>query len=354
MGGPTVHPCIGINATDRAGRNGAFCRMFFPVMPHKAFATPHAYQSWPTTLTAGLVIILLSELLLAIDVAARGSVIVPYAPLPPPEGAIADLARFIARSMTPLCWTGYLLVADGLFLRLQGWSPIRQRPVRFVLAYLTGIPVWVFFDWVNFWFMQAWDYHELFDNMPLRLLNFFLAFGAISPAMFLVAEGFMRTRLGGIAARPIRFGRRGQAMLVAIGAAFVLFPFVIRDPIGNLTLWLGLSLLLDPINHRLGLPSIFRDWQAGRYGRTLSLLAGGLLCGFLWEFWNYWAVTKWTYHLPFLGPLEQIRYFEMPVPGLLGFMPFAMECWVVFQSIVWLAGRMGLRRIEPLEEDEIL
>src|SRR5206468_3854489 len=80
-----------------------------------------------------------------------------------------------------------------------------------------------------------------------------------------------------------------------------------------------------------GQPSMWRDWREGRFDRTLAAFAGGLACGFLWEFWNYWALCKWVYHLPFLGPLERYKYFEMPLPGLLGFLPFGLECWVLWQ-----------------------
>ncbi|MGZ5435395.1 MAG: hypothetical protein ACXW3F_04990, partial [Pyrinomonadaceae bacterium] len=58
-----------------------------------------------------------------------------------------------------------------------------------------------------------------------------------------------------------------------------------------------------------------------------SLLSAGLVCGFLWEFWNYWALSKWTYTVPYFG---DIKIFEMPVLGYLGFPPFAIECWAMY------------------------
>jgi hypothetical protein len=95
---------------------------------------------------------------------------------------------------------------------------------------------------------------------------------------------------------------------------------------------------------------MFRDWQAGWYGRTLAAFAGGLTCGLLWEFWNYWALAKWTYHLPFLGGWENVRYFEMPLIGLIGFIPFGIECWVMWQSM-----RMPLDGLaEPLPDERSL
>jgi hypothetical protein len=55
-----------------------------------------------------------------------------------------------------------------------------------------------------------------------------------------------------------------------------------------------------------------------------------LVCGVLWEFWNYWAIAKWTYTVPFFG---NIKLFEMPVLGFLGFPPFAVECWAMYVFI---------------------
>jgi hypothetical protein len=119
-----------------------------------------------------------------------------------------------------------------------------------------------------------------------------------------------------------------------------------------MTLWVGLFFMLDPIAHHLGGPSLIRDWLEGRWGRLLSLFAGGALCGFCWEFWNYYALTKWTYHLDFVGPLEAYKYFEMPWIGFLGFLPFAVECWVALNVIVAVMEKMKLRVAERLPDDD--
>lgn len=302
----------------------------------------------------GLAIIAAAECLLFMDVLFRGGVVVPGGLPPAPNGALQSMARFVAVYMTPIAWTGFLLAAEGMLTRLDGRSPVRERPYRFILAYLTSIPVWLFFDWINFTIMGAWDYHGLASDVPSRTLGYFLAFGAISPAMFLAAELFLRTPIGRITGRPARFGRRAMVVSAVLGVLCLLFPFLIRGPAGSLTLWLGVALLLDPVNAAHGAPSIIGDWRSGRYGRTVALMAGGLVCGLLWEFWNFWAAAKWTYDLPFLGPLEAVRYFEMPVLGLAGFPPFAIECWVAFQTIVLLARRLGAARIETLPAKSIL
>ena len=47
----------------------------------------------------------------------------------------------------------------------------------------------------------------------------------------------------------------------------------------------------------------------------------------LWEFWNYWARAKWHYTVPIM---ENLKIFEMPVPGYLGFPAFALECFTMY------------------------
>jgi hypothetical protein len=143
--------------------------------------------------------------------------------------------------------------------------------------------------------------------------------------------------------------------MFVIGVPAFISPFVLRDPIACFPLWLSLVLVFDPLNHWLGgpnTPTLIGDWRAGRWGRTASLMLGGLICGFFWEFWNFWAAAKWTYDLPFLGAVERFRLFEMPLPGFAGFLPFALECWVIFQTILLVMGAMRLRWFERLPDDD--
>jgi hypothetical protein len=320
----------------------------------------HEARRWPRTLGFGLALIGLCEILLFIDVSRRGGLVVPdvsRAELPAPVGTLGVVARYVAINMTALCWIGYLLVFDGLLTRLawlrgdRSLTPLRARPNRFLVAWLTSIPVWCFFDWVNFYYMDAWTYHGLPEQRWSRFVGYFIAFAAISPGMFLAAQlfqhlGFARLRTAGV-----RIGRPIQVIVFLLGLVFAVYPFFVTEPIANLTLWVSLIFLLDPAVYWLNGPSIIGDWRAGRWGRTLALMAGGAVCGLCWEFWNYWALAKWTYHLPFLGSLESYRYFEMPLIGFQGFLPFAIECWVMLNLTLLVLEKLGLRLAEPLPDD---
>ena len=145
----------------------------------------------------------------------------------------------------------------------------------------------------------------------------------------------------------LRTGLRTETTLMVLGVASLAFAILAQGPVGSFGLWPAFILLLDPVNRRLGAPSILGDWQAGRWDRTAALIAAAVICGFLWEFWNQWAAAKWTYDLPFLGALEQIRYFEMPVVGITGYLPFGIECWVMYQSALLICRKLGLRLGAP-------
>lgn len=318
----------------------------------------------PLTLWAGTGIILLCEALLFCDVYWRGGLIAPTfdgQPLPQPEGSLGILARWVAINMTVLCWSAYLLVFDGLLTLLavrrcdRSINPCRHRPNRFVLAGLSGVPVWCFFDWVNFSLMHAWSYHGLPPWALQRYPGYFLAFAAITPAMLVAAHFYQHLGLKKLRTRGLRIHRVVPWVCLLLGVIFLAYPFLARNPTGNLTLWVSLMFLLDPLNFLRGAPSILGDWSTGRWGRTLSLMAAGLTCGVCWEFWNYWALAKWTYHLPFLGFLESNRLFEMPLLGFLGFLPFAVACWAVLNTVVWAAESLGLCLAECLpDQDAVL
>lgn len=343
------------------------------INPAQKSAIANRRSGIPRTLLLGLLLILALEILLFSDVLTR-----PGPKVMKTDADVARvlerksanayfaLARFVAINMTPLVWPAYLLFVDGLLclpalnqnstIKHRN-SPIRLRPHHFALLCLASVSIWCLFDWINFYHIgRAWNYIGVPGDMSLlsrldRYWGYLLAFAAIVPGMLLSGQVFLNLRLFDWARSPgWRMPRWAKWVALLAGAAMFLWPFLERNPIANLTLWTSLVFLLDPINQKLGRPSMFRDWQNGWYGRTLAAFAGGLTCGLLWEFWNYWALAKWTYHLDFLGPLEHYKYFEMPLPGLLGFLPFGLECWVMWQTVRVLLDGLA----EPLPDDQTL
>jgi hypothetical protein len=299
-------------------------------------------RRWPATFWVGLGAILALEVLLFSDVALSGrhaasteAALVAGAARQP-HTAYGRLARWVAVNMTPLVWPAYVVMLEGVLVAQTGTSPVRRRPHHFALLCLGSVVIWCVFDGLNFSNLDSWRYIR---GVPVaeawdRYWGLTTSFATIVPAMLMSGQVFLNLGWFDRArSRRWRMPRWGKWLALGTGVAMVAWVFLSRSPAANLTLWTSLVFLLDPINLKLGRPAMFRDWQNGWYGRTLAAFAGGLLCGLLWEFWNYWALIKWVYHLPFLGPLEHVKYFEMPAVGLLGFIPFGLECWVMWQTM---------------------
>jgi hypothetical protein len=242
---------------------------------------------------------------------------------------------------TPICWTGFILFADSIVYRARGRSWIRSSPRAFVALALLSIPLWLVFEGYNL-IIRNWYYTGLPDNRWLRMFGYAWSFATIWPAIFegadLIAVWAGWAGRAGGAGAPGAAGSAGAARQasIAIGIFMLTLPFLVpRDVARYLAapVWLGFIFLLDPINARLGGDSLMADRH-----RTKALLASGLLCGVLWEFWNYWAGAKWHYSVPIL---EDWKIFEMPVPGYLGFPPFALECFTMYVFTRLMFQRVG-------------
>jgi hypothetical protein len=246
---------------------------------------------------------------------------------------------------TPIAWTAYILVVDGIILKKRGssWLATNRREFFFLAA--VSIPLWMIFEAYNL-LIRNWYYINLPQNLMVRFLGYAWAFATISPGIFQTAELVAVLRRSGhlspqveIRSVPTSTGDRSflaiDRAFIGIGVAMLVWPIVWPSPYLAAPVFLGFIFLLDPINARAGDESLLRDIRSGNYDRLIHLLAGGFICGGLWEFWNYWARTKWIYTVPIVG---DIKIFEMPILGYFGFPPFALECFTMYvfvRRLIW-------------------
>lgn len=242
---------------------------------------------------------------------------------------------FIARWFTPIVWTGYILFADALALGLRGHSLIHDRPREALMMAWLSVLCWLLFEVYNL-HIQNWYYVGVPENPLVRNWAYLWSFATIMPGMFETADvleglGFLRN----VRARSRKFSPVLLAVSFVAGLACVFIPPLLPVHIARYTfgfVWVGFIFLLEPLNMALGNDSPLGAWGRGDPRPALRLMAAGLIAGFLWEFWNFWATAGWRYTLPW--PLDfGVRYFQMPVLGLLGFPPFAWECWAMFQFL---------------------
>ncbi len=257
-------------------------------------------------------------------------------------------SAIVGRWFTPIVWTGYVLLLDAVVARLTGRSYMTTDRVEGLLVALASIGGWWLFEWYNaprFWRGGGdavglwWQYHHMEPNLWLRRAGYDWSFATIFPAIFLTAAALRVTVFERARVRPWRAPDALLTSAIAVGAVSAALPLVFVSAWLVPLAWTGWVLLLEPLNFRRGGPSWLADLAGGDASRLYSLLASGLVCGFLWEFWNYWALTKWTYTVPYP---PDVKLFEMPVLGYLGFPPFALECFAMYACLRRLLGeRVG-------------
>ena len=284
---------------------------------HRYLRTPRPYH-FPRAGYAGAAALLMAEVLLFADVEP------------------------VATYFTPMAWTGYIFWADAAVFSLRGKSLWQTRRSEFACLALASIPLWLIFEAYNLR-LANWVYVGLPENWFARQLGYAWAFATIWPGIFetatlLRALGVIRS--SAFAAHTAHSSETSRNFSPALdrfkraasfwGIILLTVPLMAPSRIGAYlfgAVWLGFILLLEPINYRLGRESLWRDWEQGNTSRLKALLAAGLICGLLWEFWNYCAQARWVYMVPIL---PEWKIFAMPLLGYLGFPPFAVECFVMF------------------------
>ncbi len=253
-------------------------------------------------------------------------------------GALAGLLNGVEPFSTwfyQFAWLSVLLVLDGCIALMgaagkKGEFLLLDRPRHLFSLLAWSAVVWIFYELLNFR-LQNWYYVNLPISLPIRWVSTVVAFASVLPAVFL---SFTLMRGLGVAKNtrwhPFNVSDRLHWLRIAGGVMMALvlvwpkyfYPLV----------WGATTLLVEPwVYEKAPERSLLHDLERGDPGRLLRLLAGGVLIGFLWESLNIAARAKWIYTVP---GLEDLKLFEMPMLGFLGFPPFTLECFVLWQAFV--------------------
>lgn len=240
--------------------------------------------------------------------------------------AMAGLVPFLADYTYPIVWWGMLLIVDAWIDRRRGLSLWRRQLPHFVLVTIPiSVLFWLLFEGMNLPAPQ-WRYKGGVDSLHAEVLFGFIAFATVIPIMvesyWLVAGEFCLPQA------LLAAFRKHRIFSILLGVAFAAIPFF------NDVFWFNQGIWLAPALVLLPFAKIRRCAHPRRF--AAGLIVSGVMAGFFWELFNYWARTHWEYLILPGAP----HLFQMPLPGYIGFIPFALTSLVVYEHQLRLSSRI--------------
>jgi hypothetical protein len=233
-------------------------------------------------------------------------------------------------------WLGFCLTIDAIVFSRKGTSLIKRDIKKYILLFIISAPVWWLFELFNSltknWF---YDGKQYFTDLQFFILAS-ISFSTVIPAVFETAELAGTFKWINI----LKLFRKLEPTNKIIRVFFILglltlaleivFPKVFYPFI-----WITVYFLIEPINIKLNNRNLLQYTNTGNWKPVISLWIGCLICAFFWEMWNFYSYPKWYYHLPMVNFLH---VFEMPIFGYIGYLPFSLELFAVYNFIVGIFG----------------
>lgn len=233
-------------------------------------------------------------------------------------------------------WLGFCLTVDAVVFIRRGTSLLKRNIKKYILLFIISAPVWWLFELFNS-FTQNWFYDgkQYFTDLQFFILAS-ISFSTVIPAVFEGAElagtfNWIRNLKSGWILKPSKKVIQLFWLLGIITLALeIIFPKIFYPLI-----WITVYFFIEPINIKMNNSSLLRYTSERNWKPIVSLWIGCLICAFFWEMWNYYSYPKWYYYLPMVNFLH---IFEMPLFGYIGYIPFSLELFAVYNFITGIFG----------------
>lgn len=235
-------------------------------------------------------------------------------------------------------WWSYIFFLEGFLYWRSARSALFDTPKRFLIQLPLSVTIWLFFELFNFR-LQNWHYIHVPSNLLVRWFGYVISFATVLPGLNATAGLVRELKIFPSDQQWTSFAVRTATRRLSLGLGLLLLALPVIWPLFFFPLvWLGFIMLLWSFDWCADPNGLCKDLRSGRPHKLFELLLAGMICGFLWEFWNYWAGAKWVYTVPYVGWL---KVFEMPLLGFLGFPPFAVECYLMSGCAFYLLDLLG-------------
>ncbi len=243
---------------------------------------------------------------------------------------------------TPL-WLGYILVMNGLVFRRQGRSLLTHRAAWFITLFPISAAFWWLFEYLN-QFVTNWYYVGIEARGDWDyFLQGTLPFSTVLPAVASTWAWLSGFRRIGVKSFATIHGRASWGWGAIAAGTLALMCIGIWPESLFPALWLAPLLLLGGLQPLLSGESFFAPLQKGDWQPLLQPAFAALICGVLWEMWNYGSLAKWHYSIPYV---QRFPLFEMPLLGYAGYLPFGVECALMMDLVARIVER---RPVWPLD-----
>ena len=224
-------------------------------------------------------------------------------------------------------WFGFIVAVNGLVYKRSGRSPLTHDTKHYLALFPLSTAFWWFFEYLNR-YVWNWFYVGAGEMTPLEYFVFAsVSFSTVLPGVTAAAEFLATFRLFGDRsfAGMMRVNFRAPAVvaLLTLVTLFGLVGIVFLPEFVYPFLWVSPIMAVILVKVAFRRPCLLDDVASGDWTRVVRYAVAALLCGFVWELWNFHSLAKWIYAVPYV---HRFQYFEMPLLGLFGYIPFGVEC----------------------------
>jgi len=233
-------------------------------------------------------------------------------------------------------WIGYIVTMNAVVKKRSGHCPLTDHPWLYLSTFPASALFWWFFEYLNR-FVWNWYYLGVGGLSAFEYAVYAtLCFTSVLPGVYVTAE-FLGTyrffddrNYDGMFRIDIRssLSRGVLSALSAVGLCGIVFFPEYTFPF----LWISPLMVFVLVQVALREPCLLDRLGRGAWGMVFRYEVAALCCGICWETWNYHALAKWVYALPWV---HAFQVWEMPLIGFAGYLPFGVECAAI---IYWIYG----------------
>lgn len=227
-------------------------------------------------------------------------------------------------------WAGFILLMNALCMKRSGHSPMTDHPWAYAATFPASSLFWWFFEYLNR-YVWNWYYLGIAELSAVEYAVYAtVCFASVLPGVCAVAAwlhtfpAFDDRLYRGMSRVDLR--RPKWCLFLGVLAAAGLTGIVFAPDYTYPLLWISPVAVFLLVQFLMRERCVLDPVAKGDWSVFFRFAVASLVCGLCWETWNYYALAKWVYAVPWV---HRFQIWEMPLIGFGGYLPFGVECAAV-------------------------